>query len=171
MATIREMMGLDRVNFETVDKDFEKIITLFSQNDDFLRLLHFNSRDAISNPETITDELRINIIKEHVRINPEFRIPDDYGSFVIVTFDHFVPNEKNPEYMDNLILIDVICPTDLWNMDSYMSRPFRIQHQIMNMLRNKKLNGIGKVQYLRSDLLVMGDLNGYQMVFAVINND
>ena len=55
-------------------------------------------------------------------------------------------------------------------MDSYMMRPFRMMHEVQRMLHDKPLNGIGKVYFMGANLLNLGDYNGYQMAFSVIND-
>ena len=70
--------------------------------------------------------------------------------------------------MNNVILMDVLCPEDTWMMDSYMMRPFKIMHELQRMFHDKPLNGIGKVFFMGANLLNLGDYVGYQMAFSVI---
>lgn len=171
MATIKEMMGLNRADYGTVEKDFEDIVSRILENEEILKLLYFNTPDCLQEGKTeITGEIINEIAAENLRIVPSFKIPKNKGSFIIITFDSFTPNQENPEFMDNIILFDVLCPEDLWMMDDYMMRPFRIMHELQRTFNEKTLNGIGKVYGLGSSLLNIGDYNGYQMAFSVIND-
>lgn len=171
MAGIRDIMGLNRANFSTVEKDFADITGRILQNEDIVKLLYFNSADCLTNIESIvTPQILEEVAKENVRIIPSLEIPENKGSYLIITFDAFTPNSNNPEFMNNLILIDVLCPSDIWMMDSYMMRPFRIMHELQGLFHEKTLNGIGKVYLLGANLLNLGDYTGYQMAFSVIND-
>lgn len=171
MAGIRELMGLNKADFSTVEKDFADITSRILSNENIIKLLYFNSPDCLSNEKIkVTDEIIAEVVKENLRIIPSIRIPENKGSYVIVTFDSFSPNANNPEFMNNLFLIDVLCPSDNWMMDSYMMRPFKIMHEIQRLFNDKPLNGIGKAYLLGANLLNLGDYTGYQMAFSVIND-
>jgi hypothetical protein len=72
--------------------------------------------------------------------------------------------------MDNAIFMDVLCPIDVWMMDNYMMRPFRIMNELQTAFDKQKLNGIGVVNFITADLLTLGDYAGYQMSYSVIND-
>lgn len=171
MAGIRDMMGLNKANFSTVEKDFEDITSRILSNDTIIKLLYFNTPDCLTKGKVeITSEVIEDIVKQNLRIVPSVKVPENKGSYIIITFDSFSTNENNPEFMDNLILMDVLCPDDVWMMDSYMMRPFRIMHELQHLFNDRPLNGIGKVYFLGANLLNLGDYSGYQMAFSVIND-
>lgn len=171
MAGIRELMGLNRADFGTVEKDFADITSRILTNDNVVKLLYFNTPDCLTKDKhIITDEILSEVAKDNLRIVPSLRVPENKGSYIIVTFDTFVINAHNPEFMDNLFLLDVLCPSDTWMMDSYMMRPFQIMHELQRMFNDKPLNGIGKAFLLGANLLNLGDYTGYQMAFSVIND-
>ena len=171
MASIRDLMGLNRADFGTVEKDFADIIERILSNEDLVKLMYFNTPDCLEEGRTeITPEIIDEVVVENLRIVPSVRVPKNKGSYLIITFDSFATNRDNPEFMNNLILVDVLCPQDVWMMDSYMMRPFRMMHEVQRMLHDKPLNGIGKVYFMGANLLNLGDYNGYQMAFSVIND-
>lgn len=171
MAGIKEMMGLNKANFSTVEKDFADITSRILSNENIVKLLYFNTPDCLVKDKTeITPQVIDDIVKQNLRIIPSVSVPDNKGSYIIITFDSFSLNENNPEFMDNLILMDVLCPSDTWMMDSYMMRPFRIMHELQHLFNDRPLNGIGKVYFLGANLLNLGDYTGYQMAFSVIND-
>ena len=171
MASIRDLMGLNRADFGTVEKDFADLTERILSNENLLKLMYFNTPDCLSEGKAeITPEIINEIVAENLRIVPSVRVPKNKGSYLIITFDSFVTNGDNPEFMNNIILVDVLCPADVWMMDSYMMRPFKMMHEIQRMLHDKPLNGIGKVYFVGANLLNLGDYNGYQMAFSVIND-
>ena len=61
-------------------------------------------------------------------------------------------------------------PRDKWQMDNYMFRPFHIMHEIQSEFDKQKLNGIGTMQFVKANLLNLGDYSGYQLGYLVIND-
>ena len=171
MAGIRDIMGLNKADFSTVEKDFSDITGRIMANETILKLLYFNSSDCLNNKDlVITPEIIGEVVKENLKIVPSLKVPKNKGSYIIITFDSFSENSHNPEFMNNVILMDVLCPEDTWIMDSYMMRPFKIMHELQKMFHDKPLNGIGKVFFIGANLLNLGDYVGYQMAFSVIND-
>lgn len=170
MASIKEMMGLNQANFSTVENDLSKLIEKIFSNQNILKMLYYNTSDCLLKDD-ITDDIIINEISQNnVRIVPKLEIPENKGSYLIITFDQFSPNGSNPEFLDNMIIIDVLCPIDTWMMDSYMLRPFKIMHELNSLLDKSKFNGIGKVNFVGANLLNLGDYTGYQLSYLVMND-
>ena len=130
MAGIRDIMGLNKADFSTVEKDFSDITGRIMANETILKLLYFNSSDCLNNKDlVITPEIIGEVVKENLKIVPSLKVPKNKGSYIIITFDSFSENSHNPEFMNNVILMDVLCPEDTWIMDSYMMRPFKIMKE------------------------------------------
>lgn len=170
MASIRSMAGLDQANFSTVEKDFSELTKRIFGNQKILKMLYYNSKDCIKLADITDQNILDEIAEQNIRIIPNLQIPENKGSYIIITFDQFSPNATNPEFVDNLMLIDILCPIDTWMMDSYMMRPFRIMHELNGLLDKSKFNGIGKVNFMGANLLNLGDYTGYQIAYAVIND-
>lgn len=170
MASIRQLMGLDQANFSTVESDFQVLVEKIFSNQNILKMLYYGTVDCLSKSDITDNEILNEISKENVRIVPDIKIPINQGAYLVITFDNFSPNSENPEYIDNFIFIDVLCPIDLWIMDSYMLRPFKIMHELNKMIDKSKFNGIGKVNFIGANLLNLGDYSGYQLAYSVIND-
>lgn len=159
-----------QVDFATVEKDFEIILERFLSNQNLLKLLYYTDADCLSKEDITSADDLIAISDQNIRITPYFDIPENKGSFIILTFDDFSPNATNPAYMDNFIVIDILCPKGTWSMNDYMQRPFRIMHEVQKLLDKQKLNGIGVVNFLGAKLLNLGEIAGYQAIYSVIND-
>ncbi len=157
-------------NFLNIEKDFEKISAKLLLNQNILKLIYYNDKNCLSKEDITSAEMLIDISKNNIRLSPNIDVPENKGSYVIVTFDHFTPNATNPKYMDNIIYFDVLCPRDKWQMDNYMFRPFHIMHEIQSEFDKQKLNGIGTMQFVKANLLNLGDYSGYQLGYLVIND-
>lgn len=169
MATI-DLRKPRQVNFATVELDFQKIIEKLFENQDILKMLYYNTADCTTKPDITDETILMDISKNNIRIIPNLEIPENKGSIIIITFNNFLPNDTNPKFMNNVIIIDILCPTDVWMMDNYMMRPFRIMHEINSMFDKQKLNGIGTMQFITADIMTLGNYSGYQMAYSVIND-
>ena len=52
-----------------------------------------------------------------------------------------------------------------------MLRPYKIMHEIDGMLNRSRLNGIGKVDFVSANSLILSEeLAGFTLVYRVIND-
>lgn len=168
MATI-DLRVPRQVNFLTLEKDMEKLVEKIISSKNILKLLYYSTIDALDR-EDILDNETLNEVAKSIRLEPNLEYPKNESSFLVITFDSFSPNGSNQMFLDNNIFIDVLCPIKYWQMDNYMSRPFRLMHEIQSLLDKQKLNGIGKVNFAGANLLNLGDYAGYQMAYSVVND-
>ena len=111
------------------------------------------------------------MLNNNIRVVPKLPFNDSQESVVIVTFDSFMENGNNPEFRDNIIMIDVLCPVSSWIMGDYMLRPYKIMHEIDGMLNRSRLNGIGKVDFVSANSLILSEeLAGFTLIYRVIND-
>ena len=160
----------DKTTFATAQKDLFKITEKFIENENLKKLLFHQSKDALDQ-ECLTDAETIGLLHKNIRVIPQLPIDEEVMSYVIVTFDNFTTNAKNPEFRDNIITFDVICHLDTWVMNNYQLRPYMIMGEIDGMFNKKKLNGIGTVEFMSANqLLLSGELAGFTLMYRVIND-
>ena len=165
-------MAENRFNFAQIEQELEMIIERFAENQNLLKLLYYNDKDALEK-EDITDEKILNeILRQNIKIIPEVKIPERQNSFIIITFDGYEKNYSNPEFIDNTIYIDILCPLDedILRMNKYMLRPQLIMSEIQKEIAESRLTGIGKVEFNNALTLNLGTYWGYRMNYSVINN-
>ncbi len=157
-------------SFYSSAEDLQSITTRMMGNERLLKLLKYPVKDAL-HKENLTPAEKATIINNNIRVIPSLETDSSEESIIIINFDSFTPNANNPVFRDNLILIDVLCPTSTWVMDDYMLRPYRIMHEIDLMINNTKLAGIGKVQFLGSNNLILSnEISGFSLSYRVIND-
>ena len=89
-------MAENRFNFAQIEQELEMIIERFAENQNLLKLLYYNDKDALEK-EDITDEKILNeILRQNIKIIPEVKIPERQNSFIIITFDSYEKNYSNP---------------------------------------------------------------------------
>lgn len=157
-------------NFEATGKDLKDIMFKLLTNDDLLKLLKYTTEDALTKPNLTAAEKQ-EIANTNIKVVPKLPVPDAVGSYIIIMFDTFTPNPSNEMFRDNVIIFDIICNTDTWVMEDYMLRPYKIMHELDSMFNGSKLNGIGKVEFVAANSLVLTtELAGFTMMYKVIND-
>ena len=172
-------------SFLSCEKDAETIIKkLFVESrpfsDELKRLLLINTKDCLEKTNQNYDEIVKNTsVKElvdggYISLIPKIRIGEheEIKSYIILTFDNFTET-SNPEYRDCTVTFDILCHTDYWMLTDYQLRPFKIMGIIDGILNKTKLSGIGELQFLgANELIISEDLSGYTLMFqATHGND
>lgn len=171
-------------SFLSCEKDCETIIRkLFLESqpysNDLKRLLVINTKDCLDNKESEVYKNKINELtlkklceNQYIKFAPKIRIPEheDIKSYIIISFDNFVPNATNPEFRDNVINFDIICHTDYWDLGNFRQRPLKIAGYIDAILNNSKLSGIGELHFVGCNELVLSeDLSGYTLSYYAVH--
>lgn len=180
-----EMQSNIYSSFLSVEKDIELILKkIFFDNQPYnkqlLRLLVINTKDCLSN-QTNQDYInKINnmnlsdlINEEYIKLSPKIKMPEHekVKSYIIISFDNFTENAKNPEFRDCTISFDIICHTDYWVMDNYQIRPIKIIGYIDGILNKAKLTGIGTLNYIGCNELILDEnLSGYTLSYRAIHS-
>lgn len=185
----RDAIELPNLNssFLSIEKDIERILTkLFFdnqiQNKQLLRLLVIATKDCLTNTtneeykKIIAETSLATLIKDgYIKLAPKIPMPEHekVKSYIIISFDNFTPNADNTHYRDCTIHFDIICHTDYWSMDDYQIRPLKIAGYIDGILNNTKLSGIGTLNFIGCNELVLDEvLSGYTLSYrAVHGND
>lgn len=159
-----------QTTFLTAQKDLFKLVQKFINNEDLKRLLYYPTKDALNRP-ALTSEQTLGLIHKNIRVTPKLPLDEDIQAYVIISFDGFTPNNNNPEFRDNLITFDIICHMDYWVMENYQLRPYMIMGEIDGMLNKNKLNGIGNIDFVGANqLLLSEDLAGFSLMYRVVND-
>lgn len=176
--------GEFKSSFLSCEKDTESIIRkLFvdskPHSDMLKRLLLINTPDCLND---MTNQVYINKIKNtsikdlreqgYIRLEPKIKLNEneEVKSYIVISFDNFVPNATNPEFRDCIVMIDVICHTDYWDVGNFRLRPLKIAGYIDGILNGCKLSGIGKFQFAGCNELILDDnLSGYCLMYSAIH--
>ena len=143
-------------SFLSIEKDFALIANEMLKNQDLMKLIYYTQPDCLK-ADDLTQEQIFSLLNNQIRIVPKIDITEHCPNQVIITFDHFIPNANNPEFRDCTVSFDVLCHPDHWNLGNFQLRPYKIIGQIDAMFNNKKLTGIGTLQFLGCDNLVLNE--------------
>ena len=164
-------------SFQSCDKDTETILRkIFVESrpysDKLKKLMVVNTKDCLTNPkyDTIVQNFDLSRLVEegYVRQVPKlsFDEHEEIRAYMILTFDNFTPTD-NPEFRDCTVHIDVLCHTDYWDVGNYKVRPLQICGFIDSILNESKLSGIGTLNFLGCNLLILDEnLSGYSLTYT-----
>ena len=174
-------------SFLSFEKDVETVLrVLFVEShphsEALKRLLVLETKDCLDNTSSEVYRKKIEeaslaklIQNGYIKLSPKIRMPEheEVKSYIIISCDNFTPNKDNPFYRDCTITFDVICHLDYWDIGNYRLRPLKIIGYIDGLLNNAKLSGIGELNFLGCNELILNeDLAGYSLSYrAVHGND
>lgn len=168
-------------SFLSCEKDTETIIRkLFVDSkpysDILKRLLLINTSDCLNDMtnQSYIDKIKNTSIKDlreqgYIRLEPKIKLKEneEVKSYIVISFDNFTPNETNPQFRDCVVMIDIICHTDYWDVGNFRLRPLKIAGYIDGILNNSKLSGIGTFQFMGCNEVVLSEeLSGYCLMYA-----
>ena len=176
--------GEFKSSFLSCEKDTESIIRkLFvdskPHSDMLKRLLLINTPDCLNDMtnQVYIDKIKNTSIKDlreqgYIRLEPKIKLNEneEIKSYIVISFDNFVPNATNPEFRDCIVMFDIICHTDYWDVGNFRLRPLKIAGYIDGILNGCKLSGIGKFQFAGCNELILDDnLSGYCLMYSAIH--
>lgn len=142
-------------SFLSINKDMRLLVDKFFSNDRLCKLLHYTDRDALDRKK-LTDEEKIAMFGKEIKTIPKLYIDKSVLNYIIISFDNFVES-NNPEFRDNIVEFDIICHFDQWQLKDFDLRPYRIAAEIDSMLDKQKLTGIGLIEFLGANQIILND--------------
>ena len=158
-------------SFLSVEKDMELITNKILKNERLKKLLYYTTKDALNKPE-IGQDASLELFGRNIKIVPKLSIDNSILNYIIISFDNFIPNATNPEFRDNIISFDVICHFDQWQLKGFSLRPYKIAAEIDSMFNGKHLTGIGELEFLGANQLVINDeFAGFSLMYQAIHGE
>lgn len=159
---------LPHSSFLSVEKDMEIIINCLLNNNRLKRLLFYTTPDALDKPD-ITDEQTIEMIGKQIKNIPKVQIDKELLNYVIISFDNFTET-SNPEFRNNTISFDIICHFDQWQLKDFKLRPYKIAAEIDSLINDKKMSGIGRIQFVGASQIVLNDeFAGLTLIYKAVH--
>lgn len=166
-----ENYNFPKSSFLSVEKDFEIIVDRICQNKRLQKLLYYTTPDCLSKPN-LTDEQLGELLQNNIKLVPKLKVEDEYKVYLFIRMDTFTQNITNPWFRDNIVEFDIVCNYDLWSLDGYSQRPYKILGELDYMFADKRLTGIGTTEFFGASELVFTDqLGGYCLMYKVVHGD
>lgn len=158
-------------SFLSVEKDLDIITSTMMKNERFKKLLYYTTPDALER-SNLSNKETAELFSKNIKIVPKLYVDGSVLAYIIINFDNFVPNATNPEFRDNVVSFDIICHFDQWDLNDFKLRPYKIAAEIDTMFNNKHLTGIGELQFLGANQIILTDeFAGLSLVYAAIHGE
>ena len=142
-------------SFLSIEKDMNIIINKMFENDRLKKLLYYNTNDCLNKPK-LTEEQTLSLINKQIKMVPKLYVDKSVLNYIIISFDNFTQS-GNPGFRDNIVEFDIICHFDQWQMNDFKLRPYRIAAEIDMLFNNQKMTGIGELQFLGANQVILTD--------------
>ena len=135
------------------------------------KLLYYTTPDCLSRP-ALTEDQALELFGKNIKIVPKLEIDGNVKNYVFISFDGFTQNATNPEFRDNLIEIDILCPFNQWLLKDFELRPFKIASEIDSMLNQQRLTGIGKLHFVGAEkILENNEFGGLCLLYRAVHGE
>ena len=166
-----ETYSYPKSSFLSAEKDMNIIVHMIMKNDRLKKMLHYTTRDCLSKPNLTEDET-LDLFGKNIKIVPKLYVDGSVLNYIIVSFDNFTPNATNTEFRDNIVEFDIICHFDQWHMRDFELRPYKIAAELDSMFNEKRLTGIGKLEFLGANQMILTDeYAGLCVMYQAIHGD
>ena len=155
-------------SFKNVEKDLGYIISRIASDEKIMKLLSLQENKS----ENLSAKEKKQILEECVYIVPNIQSLNDKGwSCISVQFNNFTKNGENPEYRDKMLIFNVLCGFDTWNMGDFKLRPYQIAGRLDVLFDKKPLANSYSIRFLTAqNTIVDDDVAGISLVYEVIYN-
>ena len=143
-------------SFLSTEKDMGIIVDYIMKNNRLKKMLHYNSKDCLDRPNLTEDE-SLELFGKNIKLVPKLYVDGSVLTYIIISFDNFTSNRTNPEFRDNIVEFDIICHFDQWQLKDFELRPYKIAAEIDSMFNNQKLTGIGRLEFLGANQIILTD--------------
>ena len=143
-------------SFLSTEKDMQIIVDKIFKNNRLKKMLFYTTKDCMSRPD-LTDDETIEMFGKNIKIVPKLYVDGSVLNYIIISFDNFTENRTNPEFRDNIVEFDIICHFDQWQLRDFELRPYKIAAELDSMFNEKHLTGIGKLEFLGANQMILTD--------------
>lgn len=146
---------IPKSSFLSMEKDTGIIVNNILNNNRLKKLLYYTTNDALER-DNLTEKQSIELLQNNIKLVPKFYVDGSVLNYLLINFDNFLESE-NPEFRDNTIAFDIVCHYDQWHLKDFALRPYKIAGEIDSMFNNKKLTGIGYLEFMGATQIVLTD--------------
>lgn len=152
-------------NSKELGDNLFKIATHLLSNQNLCRLLVNDDMDPLAREVEDTYKL----LGKNIVVVPKINEEDfDRESKIALVFPYGELNDNNKEFKNLRLDVLIYTTLDTWIVNNTSLRPFMIMSEIEISLKDKRVNGIGVIEYDNFELTTLTDkLSCYQMRFTI----
>lgn len=159
-------------NCRELGTNLQRIVTRLLANDNLVKLLWYGDADPLSQPALTKEEKATKIFNKLIKIVPRVTNIEDEHSIISIRVSSGQTLAANNEFETISLGIEVFIPWEQWIIKDTNLRPFAILGEIQSSLKNKTVDGLGKIQggdftlsYLTSEMAC------YEALYTIISYD
>ena len=112
------------------------------------------------------------MLSKSIKTVPKFYVDGAVLNYVLITFDNYSTNATNPEFRNSFITFDIVCHSNQWQLSQSQLRPYRIAAEIDMMLNEKRLSGLGKLNFLSANQIILNDeFAGISLMYSAVHGE
>lgn len=147
--------------------NLQKICARLLANNDLVNLLYYVDIDPLGQ-SALEEQEKQKLFNDLICVVPRVGTREDSRSVIAIYVPKAHGLSGNSEFKTVTIAIDVFVPLTHWVIKNSNLRPFAIMGEIQKSLRDKTINGLGKIEGGDFDLTLLTDeMSGYRMVFNI----
>ena len=159
-------------NCREIGENLQLIMKRLIANDNLVKYLYYTDKDPLSNGALTEEQKKDLIFEKLIRITPRVGADETAQSIIAIRVTDGARLDKNGEFKNVTISIEVLVPLTQWIIKGTNLRPFAILGEIQESLEGKKVNGLGKLTGGDFSLAFLTEeLGCYEMFFDIISYD
>ena len=149
-------------------ENLQKIFKRLQTNQNLLKLLYYTDKDPLNKPDLTEEQIKKEVFEKLIKIVPRVGPKETATSLISLKVMRGRPVSSNNEFENTAISIEIFTPMTQWLIKDESLRPFKIMGEIKNSLKDKTINGMGKMMYTGYDLNFLTDeISAYEMIFNI----
>lgn len=158
-------------SFLSLEKDSAIIVSKILENQKLKKLLYYSDKNCLKLPDLNQDQT-FSLINNQIKLIPKVQIDQLLFSYIIISYDNFTENTTNPQFRNNTINFDIICHFNQWDLGDFKLRPYTIAGEIDSMFNQQHLTGIGTLQFLGANQLILNEeFGGLSLMYTAIHGE
>lgn len=149
-------------------ENLQKIFKRLQANQNLLKLLYYTDKDPLNKPDLTEEQIKKEIFEKLIKIVPRVGPKETATSLISLKVMRGRPISSNNEFENTAVSVEIFTPLTQWLIKDESLRPFKIMGEIKKSLKDKTINGMGKMNYTGYDLNFLTDeISAYEMTFNI----
>ena len=155
-------------NCTEIGLNLQKIMQRLLANQNLIKLLYYNNKNPLAENDIPLDTVNKEIKGKLIKIVPYVDTKETANSIVAIRVEGGDINLINSEFRDITIVVENFVPFTEWTIKDSNLRPFAIMGEIQKSLKDKSVNGLGKISGGDFSLnFLTTEVSCYQQVFKI----
>ena len=152
--------------------NLQKIVARLMANDNLVKLLYYTDKDPLNHAALTDEEKKELIFDKLIKIVPRIGPKEDASSIISIRAVNGTTIPGNSEFRMIKLQVEIFVPLTQWYIKDSNLRPFAIMGEIENSLKDKVINGLGKIKGGDFDLnFLTEEISAYEQNFWITEYD